>query len=68
MFLSLSVFGEFLFLYLFLGVFLNKRACVFSLLFFGTQNSLPVTPADFHSIATLTFQSSQVRLEWDCMS
>lgn len=30
MFLSLRVFGEFLFLYLFLGVFLNKQARVFS--------------------------------------
>lgn len=37
---SLSVFGEFLFLYLFSGVFLNKRVHVFLLLFFGKQKSL----------------------------
>lgn len=39
-FKSLVVFGQFLF-YLFSGVFLNKRAHVFLLLFFGKQKSLP---------------------------
>lgn len=40
-FKSLSVFHEFLFLYLFSGVFLNRRARIFSLLMFGKQKSLP---------------------------